>query len=182
MSDKLKARVDKERQEWEIHETNFDELWGGIEAQLDNVQKIKTSGHTPWFWMKIAASVVIAVAASWMVFSAVYLNGKMEEGYSLKDISPELAETELYYASQVNEKLQIIHASNVDVDDMVNENMALLDSAYNELKQDLRDNADNEEVISAMIQNYRIKLDILEKVLDEIRTSDNDQDDNEFAI
>lgn len=182
MKDKLKARVDNTRQEWEQYETNFDELWVGIEDKLNSSQQELVRGHTPWFWMKIAASVVLAVAMSWMVFSTIYLNDKAEQGYALRDISPELAETEFYYASQISEKLQIIYASNADVDDLVNENMALLDSAYNELKQDLRDNADNEEVISAMIQNYRIKLEILEKVLNEIRTIDNKQNVDEFAI
>lgn len=182
MKDKLKERVDNTRQDWDQYEANFDELWTGIEDKLDSSQEDVARGHTPWFWMKIAASVVLAVAMSWMVFSTIYLNDKVEQGFALRDISPELAETEFYYASQISEKLQIIHASNADVDDLVNENMALLDSAYNELKQDLRDNADNEEVISAMIQNYRIKLDILEKVLDKIKTNDNEQNADEFAI
>ena len=40
-----------------------------------------------------------------------------------------------------------------------------------ELKDDLNDNADNDEVIQAMIQNYRIKLEILEEMLNQIKST-----------
>jgi len=182
MKDKLKNRVGQTRQEWDQYDANFDELWIGIESKLDANKDKSANGRTPWFWMKIAASVVLAVAMSWMVFSIIYLNEKNQDGYALKDISPELAETEFYYSAQINEKLKIIHASNADVDELVNENLALLDSAYSDLKKDVQDNADNEEVISAMIQNYRIKLEILEDVLDEIKSKDEGQNSDEYAI
>ena len=44
-----------------------------------------------------------------------------------------------------------------------------LDSLYTELKSDLRDNIANQEVIDAMIQNYRLRISILEELLSEIK-------------
>ncbi len=44
-----------------------------------------------------------------------------------------------------------------------------LDVLFKELKEDLNDNADNHEVIEAMIQNYSIKLEILEDMLNQIK-------------
>ena len=68
------------------------------------------------------------------------------------------------------------------MNNLVKEDLNLLDSAYYELQQDLKDNVDSEEVISAMIQNYRIKLQVLEKVLDEIRTKEEKETSNEIII
>ena len=52
-----------------------------------------------------------------------------------------------------------------------------LDRVFLDLKDDLKDNADNEEVIEAMIQNYRLKLEILEEMLMVLKESDNTQNE-----
>ena len=68
-------------------------------------------------------------------------------------------------------------ASNPEVRHEIDDEMIDLDRAYNELKEDLKDNADNEEVIEAMIQNYRIKLDILEEMLRRLKHSNESQNE-----
>ena len=40
-----------------------------------------------------------------------------------------------------------------------------LDSVYKSLRKDLNDNVANQEVIEAMIENYRIRIDILEEMM-----------------
>jgi hypothetical protein len=49
--------------------------------------------------------------------------------------------------------------------------MVELDKVFEELKRDLKDNSDNEEVIEAMIQNYRIKLEVLDEILTQLKKS-----------
>jgi 3-hydroxyacyl-CoA dehydrogenase len=46
--------------------------------------------------------------------------------------------------------------------------MSELDSMYYDLKSDLKDNMANQEVIEAIIENYRLKITILEDILTEI--------------
>jgi Ni,Fe-hydrogenase III component G len=58
-----------------------------------------------------------------------------------------------------------------------------LDNIFKELKHDLKDNAANEEVLQAMIQNYRIKLEILTEILEQLNKSKNKKNkpyDNEI--
>jgi len=55
----------------------------------------------------------------------------------------------------------------------------VLDSVYADLRRDLKDNAANEEVIEAMIQNYRLKLEILEDVLSQMRQANNNHNNEE---
>lgn len=173
MKDKLKNRVDKTRQSWDLYETDLDALWNNIEEGLNVVETSKRHKESRIVWMKIAAAVVVTFGISWFVFSMFGNMSTVNEGYALRDVSPELAETELYYATQISEKLEMIQISNADVDNLVFENLALLDSAYDELKLDLKDNVDNEEVVGAMIENYRIKLEILEQILYGINKDDN---------
>lgn len=181
MKDKLKQRVEDSRQEWDQFDADLEGLWGNIETQLDKQEK-KIGVFTSKLWMKIAASVTLLFTMGWMAAAYINSNHNTQDLYALRDISPELAETEYYYANQISEKLEMIQTSNAGVDQLVQESLSLLDSAYSELQQDLKDNADSEEVIDAMIQNYRIKLQVLEKILNEIRTKEQKEDSNEIII
>jgi 3-hydroxyacyl-CoA dehydrogenase len=50
--------------------------------------------------------------------------------------------------------------------------MSELDSLYSALKADLKDNVANQEVIEAIIENYRLRIAILEELLAELKPQD----------
>ena len=50
-----------------------------------------------------------------------------------------------------------------------------LDELCQEIRKDLKDNMNTQEVVEALIQNYRIKVEILEDALDKMK---NDNIDN----
>jgi hypothetical protein len=52
--------------------------------------------------------------------------------------------------------------------------MSELDSVYIDLKADLKDNMANQEVIEAIIENYRMKISILEDLLKQIDPEDDE--------
>lgn len=56
--------------------------------------------------------------------------------------------------------------------------IALLDSITSEIRKDLKDNANNTEVIEALIQNYRTRLMILEEMLTILDENQNDNEKN----
>ena len=70
----------------------------------------------------------------------------------------------------------------MELDPVIQAEFQMLDSAYVELKNDLKDNVDNEEVINAMIQNYRIKLQILEQILDNIQSNEDKENEEGISI
>jgi hypothetical protein len=87
-----------------------------------------------------------------------------------------LMEAELFYTSQINsakEEIIILSGNDRTLMDDVNLDMIELDNLFDELKNDLKDNSDNEEVIEAMIQNYRIKLQVLDEILLQLKRSKN---------
>ena len=90
----------------------------------------------------------------------------------------ELIEAEAYYTSQIDmrkDEVFRLTASDPEVRREIDLEMVDLDRVFTELKGDLKDNADNEEVIEAMIQNYRLKLDILEEMLLRLKQSNESQ-------
>ncbi len=179
MSDNLKKHIEKNRQDYEVFKVDYDDLWAGIEKKLDE----KTRHVFPWNnVLKIAASILLIMTLSvgflWIKGNTI----RYADGVSLADLSPELAEAEVYYNQLVNAKLEMIRVSNATIDPAVIADFNLLDSAYQELKVDLEDNMFNEEVIDAMIQNYRIKLQMLEMILKDIKKTNGDEDEDEEAI
>ena len=62
---------------------------------------------------------------------------------------------------------------------MLADDMEELDEVYLELKEDLKDNVSNPEVIEAMVLNYRVKLEILEDLLNQLNEKENQDYEND---
>jgi hypothetical protein len=93
----------------------------------------------------------------------------------------ELIEAEVYYTSMIDSKKEeifMLAASKPQLREEINNELTDLDEDFRSLKEDLKDNADNEEVIVAMIQNYRLKLRILEETLIQLQQSNNEKSKN----
>lgn len=145
------------------------------EGLWDRIQKPSTKHYRSWkrWSMRIAAAVVI-FAAAWF---ANDLSDQSRETLWAEDqeIPREdleqyrlLLEAELFYTSRIKEaktELSTLAGNNKSILQDINSDLDELDEVFEELKNDLRENGDNQEVIEAMIQNYRIKLEILEEML-----------------
>lgn len=98
----------------------------------------------------------------------------------------ELAEAEQYYTAQINSKKEEFYQLTSDAPDLqkdIASDLTNLDAIFLELKEDLKDNAANQEVIEAMIQNYMLKLEILEDMLEQIKPkNENDDDEQTYSI
>jgi hypothetical protein len=102
-------------------------------------------------------------------------------------MAKELIEAEAYYSAQINMKKDEVFrlaAANPEIRHEVDNELVDLDRVFNELKDDLKDHAANEEVIEAMIQNYRLKLEILEDMLQALKQSNEspNEKDQENAV
>lgn len=143
------------------------ELWDKIEAQLDSKSTFKLN-----FW-KIAASVaaVLLIALLTTIMIDKQDNGHVKYSNITDPELINLLETEAFYArkvsasmSKINKCYQVYPELKHDIESDLNE----LDVMYKELKNDLNDNVYNREVIEAMIQNNRIRLEMVDRVLNQI--------------
>jgi hypothetical protein len=177
MKDKLEKFILKNQEEFDFREPDPG-LWNKIKHDIRPRKKIRFG-----YVLSRAAAVLLIFIISYMI------NRFMHEGFPKisfgKDREveiPELREAENYYTGLLNEKLDEIRpilSSCPSLEKELNYDLDQLDSLYGELKNDLKDNIANQEVIDAMIQNYRLRISILEEVLSEIKP-DNDETDKKF--
>lgn len=173
--DKLEKYILDERDRFDDLEPD-PAVWDRIETRQAKVVRINWKGIA---WK--AAAVVAIFTASYYFHDYVdarrlqqqdFLAGAAAEGGS--QIVQELVEAEAYYTAQISlrkEEVFRLTSGLPDVRQEIDLEIVELDKVFEELKEDLKDNADNEEVIEAMIQNYRLKLDILEEMLYRLKES-----------
>ncbi|MDW3197244.1 MAG: hypothetical protein R8G66_33005 [Cytophagales bacterium] len=160
MSDPLKRHVDANRSEFEVFPFDEEAAWDEIASKI---QPIKTKSQRLKPWLYVAASVLLVA----MFGVSVIQPNQVETAYS-----SEIMEAKNYYQQMVDGKISLVK-SLVD-DEELFADLEAMDVAFEELEKDLKDDVDNEEVVAAMIDNYRLKLKILEKILEEL-----DQDEHE---
>ncbi|MBN2347668.1 MAG: hypothetical protein JXJ22_02455 [Bacteroidales bacterium] len=171
MNDKFEKFISENREAFDIHEPD-PKIWDRIEKNTRPVRKLN--------WKKIlyqAAAVVIIFLASYMVHDLVQKPPKDSVAKEKKQELeiPELMEAEIYYTSILNNKLEEIKpilAGDPGLQKELNIELSELDSIYRDLKQDLQDNIANNEVIEAMIQNYRFRVAILEDILSQLKSEE----------
>lgn len=150
MSDKLKKHIENQPEGFDIYPFDESAGWNSLARQLKRKNR-------RFQWLSIAASVVLI--AGMLVLMKVYKSNELT-------IPHEISEAQNFYQDQIDAKL--IAVSNHPDVEFVMEDLQALDEIFNELKNDLKDNAQNEEVVTAMIETYRMKLQILERILENI--------------
>ncbi len=98
---------------------------------------------------------------------------------SLGDLSPDLKKLEQYYTANINLELSRLDISgeNKAVADDYLARLRELDAEYQDLVRELNEVGPNEETISAMIRNFQIRLELLQKLkskLNELKQSNNE--------
>lgn len=100
----------------------------------------------------------------------------------------DLNELSVYYTSKINKEkndLFILTANNPEVKKEINDEFGKLDKAYKELKNDLKENINNEQVIEAMIENYKLKMEMLEFIKRQVSievTEKNDKNETKYDM
>lgn len=155
--DRLEEYITKNREDLDRYEPS-DEVWKGIRKEMHR-------GRRDLFrWLSAAAAIAIITGTA-----AVFYVARANKA------NPELVESEIYYNNLINDlysKATPLLTGNPDLKKELLDDMSQLDSICADIKRDLRDNVDNQEVIEALITNYRIKTQILEDMLEVLRQND----------
>lgn len=182
MKDRLEQFINDNRDQFDLHEPD-ERLWAGIESNVQKKKPIRI-GWQGVMWR--AAAVLIIFGASFMLQEFLHQRrdviSERDETKIMQQI-PELQEAEMYYTNLLDDKIQQIEpliSEYPELGETLQQDLTELDSVYGELQKDLRDNIANDEVVEAMIQNYILKIQILEDLLEYMDdTSKNQEDENE---
>ena len=186
MSDRLEEFVKQHREQFDLREPD-PSVWLKINPESAPVEKVKVGRERrPMRWLRVAAAVALIFAGSSAGIYYLARGGAEADMYS-NDLYMEMQESELYYGKLVSERyreLQPYLAADPVVGKMLDADMEELDEVMKELKEDLKENVSNPEVIEAMIMNYRLKLEILEDLLYQLKEKENQdyEDERSYSL
>jgi hypothetical protein len=180
MDDKLKNFINEHRDEFDTFEPRPD-LWQDISKELPQKKTARVISLTYARMWQYAAAVVLLIAAVFVIRQYIPTNqtndpaGATTTAASLEKIAPQMAEVESYYTSLINEKkaqMGNFDLKSLGINDNLQQDIAVLDSAYAKLKTELLTTPNKEQIMDAMIQNLQLRMEILNqqlKTLEDIR-------------
>lgn len=155
------------------HKSEFDQdtpppmVWMNLEKHLDENNNKDTTAKVvqmPGIMriMQVAAMFIVVMGVGLLIGLQLnkgntYANSNLEE----------FVEAEKHYNKEIDKMWTVVKASSIEEKENIEEDLNSLDAVYNELKNELITNPNNntDHVVNAMINNYRAKIDILETVL-----------------
>ena len=155
MRDNFKKYIEDQSEDFKFS-FDTDKGWKGWQKKQP-----KSSKRTIWM---VAASLLLLMVA------AVVL---MAEDETQPQKLSEWQEVEMFYQGQINQMTTLVGKPSTDKEILYD--LEQMDRAFAETQADLKDDAANEEVIEAMMNHYRLKLSILEKMLEEIRENHDEE-------
>lgn len=177
MSDNLEKFIAQNREEFDMFEPS-PKMWEKIEGNIERQAKTGVN------WKRIlyrAAVVLVIFASSLVTYEFLGQRGVSLISSSEKKVKeiPELKEAELYYSAKFSEKLDEAKpflTENPKISEGLMNDLAELDSIYKGLKKELTENVATEEVVEALIQNYRLRIDILEDLMSAFEEKEKEKD------
>ena len=156
--------------------------WEQVKKNIKPVRQINWTTRL----VRVAAAIVIFVSSYIFIDYTVNKNNASQQLASDPELEiyesiPVLGEARAYYSSQISnmeDEVYQLAGTNSPIRNDIELEFEELDQVFNELKADLSDDAANEEVIEAMIQNYMIKLQILEEILIQLKNADTQNTDD----
>jgi len=176
MEDDLKKYLNDHRAFFENEKPSVD-LWSKIEEDLKPDQKRKSIFPL----LKIAASVLIIMSVGYIGYNTLNQedpiladskNDPIESEFKnqMSAVSSDYEEVENYYSSQVN--LQMNKLNDYEVDEDLIQEVENLKSEFESLKVEMGKGADQSMVVEAMINNYRLRLMLLEDLLEAVEDTE----------
>lgn len=182
---------------------NLEKLFDTLQGTFDIEEPLE--GHQQRFLEKLSTSQgvvaigrkkkprlkTLSIAASMaMLFmlSIGLFNSKPTLEEQVAKISPEVSQTQFYFASLIEEQIkELENESTPETQQIIEDTMRQLqrlDTNYKTLEQDLVNGGNSKLILSAMITNFQTRIDLLKDVLNQIETIKNlkNQDDTKYTI
>ncbi len=192
--DYLKDFIDSNRDSFDVYEApkmNF----GKLEITKESTSKsVKLVPLKTVLQIAAIAILFIGLGGAWLYRSnsstpsvAILENNNEsnDDFIELSEISDEMAELENYYVQQVNLKHKQLEGLGIDSE--VNEELRALSEEFLSLQKELGEGTDNQAILEKMVNNYQLKLDFLEKIINNMNSVNetlpkNNKDESNYTI
>lgn len=172
--DKFKDFIQENKDQFDLAEPS-EMSWKNIEQKVYKDKPLLRSS----ILLRVAASLFLILGAAWMGMQILTISEnkvaveevkeELEEKSNLafSGMSDELVEVEQYYVSEVQLKEQEL--SDFKIDDDLLEEIEVLKLEFDQLKDEMKNSADPMQVVEALINNYQLRLEILQNILDQMK-------------
>ena len=168
MSKRLEDFIKANREEFDDIEPSTN-LWERIEQQLPATivelpAKREAKTFSLGFVMRVAAMIVVVMGIGF----AVYLRSNKHAGVDLAAINPEYAKQQVQYASLIETKrteLKELTKGDPQLYKEFSNEIAIMDSVYKKLNNELATTPNQELVLRAMVKNLEIQTEVLNQQL-----------------
>ncbi|MGY5847048.1 hypothetical protein ACW6QP_06480 [Salegentibacter sp. HM20] len=163
-----------------------------FEARLDEAFPETKKQSSNFFFLKIAAVLVVALGVGFALFNNPFAGDTEvqvadtpvqeeanqneaelvpEKQFKLSEVSPEFKRVEDYYLASLNMELAKLEVNddNRAVINAFMKQLAELDKEYEELNAEISKTGPSEIMLEAMINNLQLRLDLLYKVKSKIK-------------
>ncbi|MFT5913835.1 MAG: hypothetical protein ACI81T_000319 [Bacteroidia bacterium] len=163
-------------------------LWGKIETELNENEPSQAKSNLTLLKKEpkmVSMRVVWQMAASFLLIilavgvlpnlnwsgktSGTELEDELTLNEQIAEVAPELIEAERYYSNEINQRLVQLKQMNlsgtgVNIESFEDE-MLQLGSVYEGMKEEFMTSEANERVLSAMVENLQMRMEILNRQL-----------------
>lgn len=171
--DKLEEHIRNNRQDLDKYNPP-DKTWKKISRELNVERQMRRQ------LFSIAAMIIVILGTAIVLFKPEFRWSQSKRLKNAENVnssaSPQLKETEIYYTNLINslyKEATPLLTQNPEIKKELNGDLSQIDSICSDIKKDLKDNISNQEVVEALIQNYRTKIRILEDMLTVLKENEN---------
>jgi len=158
----------------------------------------KKNRKPSFFWLKIAAAVIICFGMGYLAYQELTQDEGMEpilvenqgvedatnQQFTLSDLSPDLKKVEEFYTTGINVQLASLKndTDNKELIDAYMKQLNELNNEYERLNKELNEVGPTEATITALIDNLKLRLELLFQLknkLKELKQLENEKYSND---
>ncbi|MCB0628289.1 MAG: hypothetical protein R2824_19065 [Saprospiraceae bacterium] len=176
MQDHLEQFIQANREAFDDARPSL-KVWADIDRALE--PKKSRFFHLRRILQSVAAVMLLLVAGALIGHQLSRGSSSVEStAETLARISPDLAELESFYNQQINEKFALL--ANYPQRESVAADFAQIDETMEELRAEIAKApvGMEQEIVTNLLRSYKLKVQILERVLERIRATDAPAIDN----
>ncbi len=169
--DNLEKFIENNRESFDNEEPSIEHL-ENFKSKLNTKNKVIIKRS---FIFKAAAILIITAITSLIAIKSYEINYKNDTNkqMTLSDVSVEYKEIESFYKNDVHIKIEELKSLTCKVEEsqktMIFDEISVLNGVYNNLQKELLSNPNDKRIIDAMINNYQIRVELLDKVITHLK-------------
>lgn len=165
MKDNLQHICNNLENKFDIEEPNS--------GHFERFEKKLKDQKKPSIIKKNRSLFLLPIAASILLFIGIWIGKNYSNnGLELASISPKMEETQSYFVSTIQKELENVALErNSDTEQLINDallQLNKLETQYTQLTLELKESAEDQRIIYAMISNFQQRIELLQRLLAQI--------------